>query len=187
MRRSWYNQVTVKKPLTPWIAGGKRCRIENQVCDDVNQRYTVDRCELNPRTRYYLYVYVEDDRNMNDGTLSDPMEIYIAPRYVSNTFETYPKAEYNEDAKQVVVTFVPREVGRAWIILVAKESEQCVQMGYVKNPADLGDVVLGGDKCRLAAWPVLQAQMNATLDCVLPGSAEYAVFVYIEDATQSWW
>jgi hypothetical protein len=42
--RPYINQVTVKKPLTPWIAGGKRCRIENQVCDDVSQRYTVDRC-----------------------------------------------------------------------------------------------------------------------------------------------
>jgi hypothetical protein len=153
------------------------------VCDHVSQRYILNRCQLDPRTRYYLFVYVEDELGMSDGTLSDPMEMYIPPRYVSNTFETYPTSTWNGGDKQLIVNFVTREPGLAWIIVVGKESEQCVQMGYVKDPTDLGDVVVGGDACRLAAMPVFaQATMNATLDCVLPGSAEYAVFVYIEDA-----
>jgi hypothetical protein len=181
--RPYINQVTAKKPLKPWIAGGKFCIIQDRVCDHVSQRYILNRCQLDPRTRYYLFVYVEDELGMSDGTLSDPMEMYIPPRYVSNTFETYPTSTWNGGDKQLIVNFVTREPGLAWIIVVGKESEQCVQMGYVKDPTDLGDVVVGGDACRLAAMPVFaQATMNATLDCVLPGSAEYAVFVYIEDA-----
>jgi hypothetical protein len=179
--RPHINTETVKTPLKKWIAGGKRCVVQNMICDDIRQVYVLDECEFDPGTRYYAFVYVEDNRAKEDGTVGEPMEIYIPPRFVSNTFSAYPVAKWDVAAASLSVGFSPREDGTAWIIVVPAASVQCVQMGYVKAPADLGDLVVGGDACRATSARVMATNESITLPCVLPGDAEYAAFVYLED------
>jgi hypothetical protein len=139
-------------------------------------------CELVRNTQYDVYVYIEDEGDENDGTLSAPLE-FVVP---SNEFLVNPTMQGPLSSEMLKFTFTPSRSGKMWAMIAHRENTTRVQNDAQGMITSLSGAK-GGAQCTVRGMTISEKEAVTTIlsDCdvteSLVAGSPYTLFVYVED------
>jgi hypothetical protein len=132
-------------------------------------------CVFYGGTTYAAYVYVEGGEDLEDGSLSEPLEVYVP---YSNRFSYGPEIVGTPSTSDVSLRFdVTDASGMLWAIVVVESDASSVNVTSVKAGTD--------GLCSVASQALVSGVQTLTLSsCGLSAETRYKAFLYVEDSGQ---
>jgi fibronectin type 3 domain-containing protein len=144
-------------------------------------------CGLTPSMTYKLFVYIEDEANLGDGTLEGPFDVVVTG---SNTFTVNPVVEGVTTLTSVSLKFSASSAGAAWVGLYPASTALTSSQLYSQYQPNLMSAsqtslysLMGGigTICGLQNVGIAAGETVLTLgNCTLFRQTPYVAKVYIE-------
>jgi hypothetical protein len=167
------NISTIKEGAN--AVGGPPCVFSAFDIDDKNQVVTFLNCHLEAKSYYKGFVYIEDSKNNDDGTLSNGVDIFIVS---SNQFITMPSLASEITTSTFNISFQGSAAsGKSWIAVYTSAVASSMSVTEIKSQSN----AYGSASCRVQGALIDNTASTFTLDgCRLAIAVNYNVFVYIE-------
>ncbi|CAK0843461.1 unnamed protein product, partial [Prorocentrum cordatum] len=132
-------------------------------------------CILYGGTTYAAFVYVEGGEDLEDGSLSEPLEVYVP---YSNRFSYGPVVLGTPSESDVSLRFEATDAsGLLWAMVVVESDAFTVNVSSIKAGTD--------SLCAVASQSLVSGVQTLTLSsCGLSAETRYKAFLYVEDAGQ---